>query len=281
MNEKDPLTDEPKGYSGLSLTDKAIVDDALAYIVSRVQSDGSIWYDHKTYETGIAMSALAEAMATGGSDYTTELTDAINFFVAAQADEGEGASPGSTYYGGWDYEGGSNYGDDSNTQFALIGLRSADNALGGGVVPQSTWDKAILFVEHCQNDPTINEMAWASDSVGNPSYDDGGFVYVPDGWSLSDDGYYGSAGSHTAVGCWNYILCGLPQTDYRVERGLGWLDANYDYDENPNEHGFPFYYYYAWAFSKAMHLTSPASDAIGGVRDPTADGYPEESPSWY
>jgi len=279
LNQKDPSGDM-KGYSGLAPSDKVIVDAALAYIVSQQKLDGSIWYDHETYETGLAMSVLAETMDTGGPDYMAVLTDAIDYSVVAQADEGEGLTVGSTYYGGWSYVGGVAYGDNSNTQFALIGLRAADSALGGGIVPPTTWDKAILFQQHCQNDPTINDMAWALDPL-NPSHDDGGFVYVPDGWSLSDVGSYGSTGSHTALGCWNYIMCGLLQTDYRVTRALDWLDLNYDYDENPNEHGYPFYYYYAWAFSKAMRLTSPASDLIGGVRDPAADGYPEEIPSWY
>jgi hypothetical protein len=76
-------------------------------------------------------------------------------------------------------------------------------------------------------------------------------------------------------------MCGLLQTDSRVSRALNWLKLNYAYDENPNEGNWPFYYYYAWAFSKAMRLTSPASDLIGGVRNPVADGYSEETPSWY
>jgi hypothetical protein len=280
LNQKDSLGDM-KGYSGLDPLDKSsYVDPALAYIVSQQQADGSIYYDHVTYETGLAMSALSEAMSTGGPDYTTILTNAINYMVVGQTDEGEGVAAGSTYYGGWSYEGGEMSGDNSNTQFALIGLRAADSALGGGIVPSSTWDKAILFEQHCQNDPAINDGAWAQNPL-NPSHDDGGFVYIPDGWSLSDVGYYGSTGSHTALGCWNYLMCGLLQTDSRVARALDWLALNYAYDENPNEHGFPFYYYYAWAFSKAMRLTSPASDVVGGVRDPVTDGYPEETPSWY
>jgi squalene-hopene/tetraprenyl-beta-curcumene cyclase len=280
ITQKDSLGNL-KGYSGLAPSDQAIVDDALAYIVSQQKSDDSIWYDHETYETGLAMSALAEVMSTGGSDYTTLLTDAIDYFVAAQVDEGEGAAVGSTYYGGWNYE-AEDYpgGDNSNTQFALIGLRAADSALGGGIVPSGVWSKAIVFEQHCQNDPAINNMAWAQ-VVSNPSHDDGGFVYIPNGWSLSDAGYYGSTGSHTALGAWNYLMCGLLQTDSRVDRALDWLKLNYDYDENPNEQNWPFYYYYAWAFSKAMRLTSPASNLIGGVRNPAADGYPEETPSWY
>lgn len=280
LNQKDTMTGEKLGYSGLSVSDQAIVDDALAYIVSQQQLNGGIYVGHSTYETGLAMTALAEAMDTGGPDYTVVLTNAINFFVSEQVDEGEGYVPGDTYYGGWGYFGGSHTADGSNSQFALIGLRAADNVLGGGIVPQSTWDKAILFYEHLQNDPTVNELAWASDML-NPSYDDGGGVYTPTGWSLSDTGSGGSSGSHTSFLCWSYVLCGLPQDDYRVERALEWLETNYDYDENPNEHNWPFYYYYAWSFSKAMLLTTPSSDDIGGVRDPVADGYPEESPSWY
>lgn len=280
LNQKDTVTGDKLGYSGLSASDQAIVDDALAYIVSEQELNGGIYVGHSTYETGLAMAALAEVMNTGGPDYTTELTDAINYFIDEQVDEGEGSNPGDAYYGGWGYYGGSWEADGSNSQFALIGLRAADNVLGGGIVPQTTWDKAILFYEHLQNDPTVNEMPWASDT-SNPSYDDGGGVYTPTGWSLSDTGYYGSTGSHTSFLCWSYILCGLPQNDYRVERALDWLDTNYDYDENPNEHNWPFYYYYAWSFSKAMLLTTPASDDIGGIRDPTADGYPEELPSWY
>lgn len=280
LNQKDPLTDDKLGYSGLSTSDQAVVDDALAYIVSAQNPDGSIYVGHSTYETGLAMTALAEVMDSGGPDYTAVLTSAIAFFVTVQVDEGEGSSPGDTYYGGWGYFGGSWTADGSNSQFALIGLRAADSVLGGGIVPQTTWDKAILFYQHLQNDPTVNEMSWA-DIVSNPSYNDGGGVYTPTGWSLSDTGYYGSSGSHTSFLCWSYILCGLPQEDYRVNRTLEWLRANFDYDENPNQHGWPFYYYYAWSFSKAMLFTTPSSDKIGGIRDPTADGYPEELPSWY
>lgn len=280
INQKDAMGNM-KGYSGLDASDRtSYVDPALAYIISQQKPDGSIYWDHETYETGLAMSALGEVTNSGGPDYTAVLTDAIDYMVAAQVDEGEGVASGSTYYGGWYYEGGGTSGDNSNTQFALIGLRAADSALGGGIVPAATWSKAILFEQHCQNDPVINDMAWAQNPA-NPSHDDGGFVYIPDGWSLADVGYYGSTGSHTALGCWNYLMCGLLQTDGRVDRALDWLKLDYDYDENPSEHSFPFYYYYAWAFSKAMRLTSPASDLIGGVRNPSTDGYPEETPSWY
>ena len=216
LNQKDDLTGESLGYSGLSVTDMAIVDDALVYIVSQQNLDGGIYVSHSTYETGLAMTALAEVMDSGGPDYTIVLTAAINYFTAEQLDEGEGHNPGDTYYGGWGYVGGSWEADGSNSQFALFGLRAADNVLGGSIVPQSTWDKAILFYEHLQNDPTVNELAWADDIL-NPSYDDGGGVYTPTGWSLSDTGSGGSSGSHTSFLCWSYILCGLPQTDYRVE----------------------------------------------------------------
>jgi hypothetical protein len=279
LNQKDS-TGNMKGYSGLVASDQAIVDAALTYITSQQKPDGSIWDAYQIYATGLAMSALAEVMNTGGPGYTSVLTSAIDFMVTAQIDEGEIVASGTTHYGGWSYGADESSGDNSNTQFALIGLRAADSALGGGIVPAATWDKAILFEQHCQNDPTVNDELWAQNPL-NPSHDDGGFVYVPDGWSLSDDGSYGSAGSHTALGCWNYLMCGLLQTDSRVGRALDWLKLNYAYDENPNEHHWPFYYYYAWAFSKAMRLTSPASDLIGGVRDPAADGYPAETPSWY
>lgn len=280
MNQKDSSGNK-KGYAGLSAGDKIIVDNALGYIVGHQQLDGSIYDSDQTYSTGIAMSTLAEAMSTGGPDYSIQLNNAINYFVGSQVDEGEGADPTNTYYGGWTYETPSYpEADDSNTQFALMGLRAADSALGGSVVPSTVWTKTIIFVHRCQNDPTINDQAWAA-NPSNPSYNDGGFVYVPDGWSLADVGRYGSTGSHTSVGVWNYILCGLTQADYPVKRGLDWLKNNFDYDENPKEHGFPFYYYYAWAFSKAMHLTAPASNLIGGMRDPAADGFPEEAHSWY
>jgi squalene-hopene/tetraprenyl-beta-curcumene cyclase len=231
------------------------VSKAIQYILANRRGDGSFGWG--TYETSTAVWAL---VATHNPNYHDEIAQAKDWLILAQYDEGEGATLDSACYGGWRYGSSPSDGDLSNTQFALMALDAAYNELGlekpnpddpGG------WPfKAIKFISRCQNRPASNDQPWAHDTT-RPSYNDGGFIYYPGGWSLA--GGTDSYGSMTAAGIWSLRLCGVAVADERVQAGLNWLINNEDcsFDDNPGhpyDQAHCFLYYYYMTIAKALTM---------------------------
>lgn len=121
--------------------------------------------------------------------------------------------------GGW--------GDNSRTQFALLGLKAARDM--GLDVPDEVFERARRFVEGGQNA-------------------DGGWSYYP--------GDARSWGSMTVAGCSGLFICGDTLfngrnacdmhglADRRLSRGLEWLANNFSVRTNPGHNGYLFYYLY-------------------------------------
>ncbi|NIM96074.1 MAG: PKD domain-containing protein [Anaerolineales bacterium] len=224
------------------------VDDAVQYILSRAQPDGSIWSSSslKTYHTSIAMLALK---ATHDPAYNDEIEAARNWLISSQWDEDclwGSVEPSSWYYGGFGY--GHNIRPDlSNTQWALLAL----NASG---VPEGDqlWEKALLFVTRSQNWET-NDQNWA--------VNDGGFIYFP-GASLV--GGTTSYGSMTGAGIWSLALIGLEPTESQFKAALDWVYDRYTWDFNPTTYGSwgtnALYYYY---LTMAKALTMARQTYVG------------------
>jgi branched-chain amino acid transport system substrate-binding protein len=211
---------------------------------------GAIHTGQPTYETAIAILALR---ATNDPAYLDEMTLAADYLAKCQNDEGVvyphfpgGIGPDHWAYGGWSYNYGGEEGiplwpaepeswdaraDISCTQFAMIGLKAAEEA--GVVLSHDSWEnvwaKAEIYVTRCQNP-------------------DGGFVYQPPD---SPRGPGGSSGAETAAGVWCFALSGVPVEDSRVQAGLDWLDCNYFYDRNP-PYGMQWHYYFLWTAAKAF-----------------------------
>jgi squalene-hopene/tetraprenyl-beta-curcumene cyclase len=227
--------------AGYDETD-ATVSKAINYILSNVKSDGSIYNSYPTYETSLAILPL---VATHNDTYKATIENARNWLVGAQQDETFGYTSENYQYGGWTY--GSYQGDPdlSNTQFALLALDAAN-------LPKTdpTWSKAVIFIQRCQNRPESNDQAWAHDS-SRPSYNDGGFIYRPWGWSLA--GGTTSYGSMTGAGIWGLLLCGVPKTDERVVAAMNWVRSHYTWDTNPGIGWWRMYYYYL-SMSKALTM---------------------------
>ena len=231
------------------------VSKAIQYILANRRGDGSFGWG--TYETSTAVWAL---VATHNPDYHDEIVQAKDWLILAQYDEGEGATTADPCYGGWRYGSSPSDGDLSNTQFALMALDAAYSELGlkkPDPNDPSGWSfKAIKFISRCQNRPASNDQAWAHDTT-RPSYNDGGFIYHPGGWSLA--GGTDSYGSMTAAGIWSLRLCGVAVTDERVQAGLNWLINNEDCGFNDNP-GHPydqancFLYYYYMTIAKALTM---------------------------
>lgn len=121
--------------------------------------------------------------------------------------------------GGW--------GDNSRTQFALLGLKAAQEL--GAKVPPEVFKRARRYVQAGQNRL------------------DGSWGYIP-----GDAGY----GSMTAAGITSLFIvneeagkgsavCGAAPDDPRLRQALDWLGDNFTVESNPNHGSHHYYYLYA------------------------------------
>ena len=237
------------------------VQDAIGYIRSKVQGDGSIYtdYNQRTYHTSLAVLAL---VATHNSNYDTIIDNAAKWLKDSQWDEDclwGSVDKDNWYYGGFGY-GRNIRPDNSNTQFALMALDAVPSISKDDLL----WDKAQVFLARVQNrqeNVYILDLDYTVE--WNPTYnkyDDGGFVYHP-GRSLA--GNMKSYGSMTGAGIWGLRLSDVEKDDLRVKAALVWIINNYMWSGNPgmgNPGSGQFYYYLS--MSKALTMTEP--DFIGG-----------------
>lgn len=236
--------------SDVSLDDP-LVARGLAYLESKIQTDGGIYASDRlrNYETCVAIMALAEAnQAAGDGRYDTALKNAGRFIRGLQIGEGDGRDSSDPHFGGVGY-GGRERPDLSNTAFMLEALRALD-------APQSdpAIQRALLFVSRCQNlDAEWNDTAFAS------KVDDGGFYYVvptedvdP---STSDrytaNGGLRSYGSMSYAGFKSLVYAGLSKDDPRAKAALAWIANNYAVDRNPGQ-GLAGLFYYHHTFGSAL-----------------------------
>ena len=247
----------PLGYEGSSPDDQERIRRALRFLIE--QDPGLRGRTPNAYTTGSALMALSVYLATGGPDDLGANTSAgvavQNGVAGLRANQGNrGAN-----MGGWNYNEPENDGDLSTTQFAMAGLSAAEQVMPGAAIP----------------------LAGAVPFVDNTRDDDGGHVYR--GGRAGD---MASSSSMTASGLWTYRLAGLEVGHAKVQRTLGWLMQNYRYDSHINESFQQSYYYYLWAAAKGLEVSAEGHGAIdstqiGGLRDPAADGFPEEPRGWY
>jgi squalene-hopene/tetraprenyl-beta-curcumene cyclase len=231
--------------------DGPFVRDAIEYLVSLAKPDGSIYdKDLPNYNTSVSLMALNE---TKKRAYKEIIKRAQRYLMDLQADEGEGYTPDDKMYGGMGY-GGDLRPDMSNLQFALKALKDS-----GVPDDADVWEKAIKFIERCQNRSESNDQPWASD--------DGGFVYYP-GYSMA--GGTKSYGTMTYAGVLSLIYADVDKNDDRVQAAVRWLKDNYTLEENPPIGAQGLYYYY--------HTMAKALSAYGEPVITDSDGVQH---NWY
>ena len=131
-------------------------------------------------------------------------------------------------------------GDDSNTQYAVLGLFAASRA--NIEVPKQTWEACEAWFESKQNG-------------------DGGWGYqcadVPDG---AGNGVVSnsSSGSMTTAGLTALIVCKFYlgkdwKADAKVQKGLSWLGSNLSYTSNPGG-GVMWHYYYLYGLERVGQI---------------------------
>jgi len=230
------------------------VADGLKFLLSCQQQDGGIYVDEqKTYNTSICLVALVDA---NNPDYANAIRRARDFLLGQQLDESRNTSRSDILYGGIGYNAKGNA-DLSNMAWALEALKKSENyrrvsEASGNAQEQTSgtdaniaqkelfWDKALVFLQRCQNLKESNDQSWAGT--------DGGFVYSP---SESKAGDYTSYGSMSYAGMKSLIYAGLDKNDARVKAVHQWISSNYNLNENTNMGEQGLYYYYH-AMSKAL-----------------------------
>jgi squalene-hopene/tetraprenyl-beta-curcumene cyclase len=250
----------------------AAINTGLAWLVSLQKEDGSIQTGQlANYVTSASILALA---AADRPEFKETIEEARGFLTALQADEGEGYAPGHRYYGGMGY-GGDERPDLSNLQMAMDAL-----AASGTKAEDESFNKALAFLERCQNRSESNDIAIESpDGKGViKSGNDGGSGYAPGeskaGFMTLADGTRvpRSYGSMTFALLKGYLLAGLEKDDPRVVATWKWITANYSLDLNPGfetsadpSEAYQGLFYYFLAMARALEL-------YGDDEITTADG---------
>ncbi len=187
----------------------------------------------KTYEASLMIMALAAAK--DGTRDKVRITELVLYLEKTQILRGEGT--GAWSYGSGRSGIGSSTGDNSNSQYAVLGLRDA--AEYGVEVEEETWKRVR---DH-----------WYNDQNG-----DGGWGYVPQ--SKASTGSMTVAGIATMVIVdsmlndeeeidedGNPICCGAAEEDKYLkclEKGVNWLSKNFAVGSNPRNNTWHLYYLY-------------------------------------
>jgi squalene-hopene/tetraprenyl-beta-curcumene cyclase len=226
----------------------AALKRGFTYLEKFVKPDGGI-YDkkYKSYVTAVCLLAFSESRQ---DRYKTVVTNAKNFLIQFQVDEGEGIAEDHKFYGGIGY-GGDDRPDLSNTQFALEAIKAAEDyeARYAAIVPGSRdqvekeekelglhWKKALVFLARCQNVKSVNDMAHATD--------DGGFIYETGTYKEERSHSYGSM---TYAGVKSLLYANVDKNDIRVKKAVAWTQDHYTWEENPGFGQKAIYYYYMTA----------------------------------
>ncbi len=189
------------------------IQKSIEALLKLQQPNGGIYDVDKqpalpNYNTSVALLALSD---TNNPKYKDAIENAQNFVKGLQVQDTE-----SVYYGGIGYGSRETVHDLSNLNFALQSLKES------GVEDQAVWDKAIKFLERCQNNSETNDQRWA----GN----DGGFIYAPDGESKA--GSNKSYASMTYAGLLSFIYANVEKDDPRVQAAVNWIKQHFTVEEN-------------------------------------------------
>ena len=227
----DGLFNQHPGMTGLAITaflrhpenryaeaNHPFVQKGLQALLEFQQPNGAIYNAEQqpalpNYNTSVSLMALS---STGNPDYRLAIAKAQNFIKSLQVQDSE-----NVYYGGIGYGSRETVHDLSNLNFAVQALKES------GSDDQQVWDKAIKFLQRCQNSSETNSESWA----GN----DGGFIYAPDGESKAgrdESNKPRSYASMTYAGLLSFIYANVDKDDSRIQAAVDWIKKHFTVEEN-------------------------------------------------
>jgi len=190
-------------------------------------------------------------------------------------------------------------------QMALEALAAA-----GAKPGDETFQKALVFLQRCQNNSETNDLEVEGEGGVIVSGNDGGAAYAPGdskaGYIELADGKQipRSYGSMTYALLKGYLFAGLPKDDPRVEAAWKWLRKNYTLDVNPGFEGsndptaaYQGLFYYFYTMAKALDLygedliedgagvqhawRSELSGRLVAMQRPDGSWINDNAPRWY
>lgn len=192
------------------------------------------------YASSLTIMALSAAYPTATADkrsqYATRIKEHAFWLEAVQLKEG-------VRKGGWTYgKSPSGTGDNSNSQFALLGLYEAERTIPDLKISEQTWRLALQY--------------WTEQQTAA-----GAWGYMKD---ANLGGFSAPSGSMTCAGVSSVIIasgqlstsdallvegrvrcCGERRQNDAVERGLAWLGSKFTVEVNPgNDSSWQLYYLY-------------------------------------
>jgi len=214
--------------------DGPFIRRATEYLAALAKPNGAIFDKNlPTYNTALAVLALHQ---TGNPAYREIIKKGQLFLIGIQAAESNQYRPQDKFYGGIGY-GSSERPDLPNLQFAIEAL-----ALSDYDGDRAVFERAIKFIERCQNRSESNDQEWAGE--------DGGFIYQP---GSSKAGGTKSYGSMTHAGIMSLMYSNVDRNDPRVQDALGWIKANWDLETHPGM-GLAGLYFYYHTLAKALSV---------------------------
>jgi hypothetical protein len=237
------LTDEPHQTYKVALQAMALEDiDRVKYqnriahcaqhLVDNQATNGQWSYGSPTpapkdIPVGVASEPNRPARATGARDFGAaekkEKPKVVRkLAVKRQRDGGAG-------------------GDNSNTQYAALGLRACYDA--GILIPEETITLAVKWLNESAH--AIEAGAAGANAVGTGPGETPG---KPQGWAYKGAGEgepYGSmtVGAVGALTIYDYMMKRDWKRNTIIKNGVAWITANYDIDSNPKKGGAWLYYY--------------------------------------
>jgi len=138
--------------------------------------------------------------------------------------------------GMWGYATGEGRGDNSNTQFALLGLYEAERA--GAAINPAVWQLSLAYFERTQRE----DGSWAYFEQSTPLPSSGSMTCAGAGSLLICADRLGlreaDIGADGRVAC-----CGSPRRDDHIERAIAWL-GRHGMATNPGQEAWHLYYLY-------------------------------------
>lgn len=244
---------------------------ALDHLLSFQHPDGGIYSPEEglgTYCTSFTLLVLGRLPDGHPAADTQVITAAQDYLRGCQRDVGVDA-------GGFGYDQGKGEADLANTASAIAALRAS-----GVPGDDPAMQRALAFVERCQNLSSHNDQTWS----GN----DGSAAYRPEpgsgSWTEGDGGQPARAaaarnpgyGGMTYALIASYVYLDLAPTDPRLATAQDWVRKNYQFDANPGmttgrENEGLFYYFMTMAKTFGLLGVTTVALPDGRVVDWRAD----------
>ncbi len=248
------------GYPGgmtalcvLALVNSGIPTDnpQLAKAIAKLTAYEKPGGEAKIYSSALIVMTLC---AVDPKKYANIISNHATWIANQQLKDG-------SYRGGWSYDRPGGRADNSNSQFAILGLHEAERA---GVIPvdQALWQRVEQYWKTGQNkNQGANSGSWAY--VNSGTVDNGG----------QRIGNQPGTGSMTCAGLCslmiarsklvngdaklngeNPLCCQDDKKDTAIEDGLKWLGAQSTVDHNPPQ-GMGWHYYYLYGLERTGRLS--------------------------